>query len=204
MDDTTIKAYKHLGSQYLVNIQSYITSELHNFAKLLKSGDRVLDVGCAGGRDSKVLADYGLRVTGIDLVEDFLREARRLVPKGDFLKMDLCDIDFDDESFHGIYAAAVLLHAERESVPLVLRDFFRVLKIGGVLFVGVKEGSGSELVSDRLSNGLSRMFTYFSQEEMERYLKDAGFDILSSEICIDEAGRGGFDWIRIFAKKTSQ
>jgi SAM-dependent methyltransferase len=42
----------------------------------LGPGSRVLDVPCGGGRHSLELAARGLRVTGVDLSEDFLNVAR--------------------------------------------------------------------------------------------------------------------------------
>lgn len=203
-DSKTINAYKKLGKKYIKNIESYLTQELKEFAELLESGDSVLDVGCAGGRDSKYLSDRGFKVTGIDLVDEFLESAVKYAPKAKFINMDMCALSFPDNSFDGIWAAAVLLHLKRQEVSKAIKNFYRVLKPGGILFVGVKKGEGYKTVVDSLSDGVERYFTYFSQEEVNDVLRDSGFKIVSSNICRDEASRGDVEWIRTIAKKRRE
>ncbi len=46
----------------------------------VRAGQRVLDVACGAGRYSRALGRRGLRVTGVDLSEDLLEEARERSP----------------------------------------------------------------------------------------------------------------------------
>ncbi len=46
----------------------------------VRAGDRVLDVACGAGRYARALAASGLRVTGVDLSEELLAEARERSP----------------------------------------------------------------------------------------------------------------------------
>lgn len=46
----------------------------------LKAGQRVLDVGCGGGRYARALAARGLKVTGVDLSAEMLEAARAASP----------------------------------------------------------------------------------------------------------------------------
>ena len=46
----------------------------------VRAGQRVLDVACGGGRYSRAMARRGVRVTGVDLSEELLEEARERSP----------------------------------------------------------------------------------------------------------------------------
>jgi SAM-dependent methyltransferase len=63
-----------------------------------RANDRVLDVGCGGGRYARALARRGLRVTGVDLSEDLLAVARTASPhlpgKPDYLRRDARHLPF--------------------------------------------------------------------------------------------------------------
>ncbi|MHC5009537.1 MAG: class I SAM-dependent methyltransferase [Planctomycetota bacterium] len=62
----------------------------------LRAGDRVLDIACGAGRHARALAARGLRVTGVDLSEDLLEEAREASPNlpgtPDYLRWDIRDL----------------------------------------------------------------------------------------------------------------
>ena len=100
----TIEAYVKLGEKYLGHGKT--AREFPEFIKLLPKGGRVLDVGCAGGRDSKRFTQKGFKVIGIDLVDLFLKIARKNVPKAKFIKgnildfKQLCGLEKSDLIFH--------------------------------------------------------------------------------------------------------
>jgi SAM-dependent methyltransferase len=49
----------------------------------------ILELGCGGGRDTRVLVDAGHRVVGIDLSASAIKAAASLVPSGEFHCQDL-------------------------------------------------------------------------------------------------------------------
>lgn len=65
----------------------------------LKRGDRLLDMACGRGRHLAGFIDAGMRVTGIDLSEESVREARSHCPKADVrvhdMREPLVDVAFD-------------------------------------------------------------------------------------------------------------
>ncbi len=99
-------------------------------------GKRVLDVGCAAGAFSRVLASKGARVTGIDLNEGFIELARsRSGGRAEFRVADLSKpMPFLDSGAFDLVTASLCLHyLDDWSVPL--REFHRVLAPGGALLV---------------------------------------------------------------------
>lgn len=55
----------------------------------LPSGSAVLDIACGRGRHARCFVDAGMQVTGIDLSEESIQEARALVPQAEFHVHDM-------------------------------------------------------------------------------------------------------------------
>jgi SAM-dependent methyltransferase len=197
----TVDAYQKLGEQYLRRIKDITPKEIYGFMKLLPKRGRVLDVGCAGGRDSKRFFQKGFQVVGIDLVDTFLEEARKSVPEGEVIKMDMCELNFPQNYFDGIWANAALLHLLKKNIPEVLKDFHEVLKPNGKLHIRVKRGEGAGCEKDKLSGGEERPFTYFLKDELEGLVRAARFRIIVTRIFPDESGRKEVSWISLWAEK---
>ncbi len=201
----TIAVYNDIADSYADNVEHlYAPSERETFVSMIPKGGRILDAGCAGGRDSRYFDSQGYRVTGVDLSEKLLAVAKKKAPHIDFQQQDIRSLQFSDGSFDGIYASAVLLHLKRDELLPVLQKFNALLKPDGVMNIQVKEGRGDAVVSEKMSEGKARFFTYFQKEEMEQYLADAGFHIAKSHVYnekdINPAWRN-VSWISCFAKK---
>jgi len=197
----TIEVYKKLGKKYINNIKSLTPPEFYDFIKLLPKNSRILEIGCTGGRDAKKFVQRGFKVIAIDLVEIFLKEARKKVPQAEFIKMDMTKLKFPNNYFDAIWANAILLHLKREDVLKTLRGFYRVLKKSGKLHIRVKKGTKTTYQKDKLSNGEKRFFIYFSKSELEKFVNKAGFKIIISRILPDDAGRKNLRWISLWAEK---
>jgi ubiquinone/menaquinone biosynthesis C-methylase UbiE len=106
----------------------------------LRSGMRVLDVGCGPGSITRGLAERVApgQVVGLDLSKDTLESARRdAAARGlDNLRYEegsVYELPFADASFDVAYAHQVLQHLrEREAA---LREMLRVLRPGGRLAI---------------------------------------------------------------------
>lgn len=201
----TVAVYDTIAKEYADEIENYAPlKELTAFASLVPKGGRVLDVGCAAGRDSFYLASKGLKVIGIDLSEKLLKIARLRGSHVDFQKQDMRKLKFAPSFFEGIWASASLLHLKREEVPDVLRQFNTLLKPTGVLFISVKQGEGEADVVEKLAGSLSRHFTYFEPSELKELLKKAGFTvtrIFTWKKRPRHPDHRDLEWISCFAKK---
>ncbi len=155
-DRKTKETYESLGRAYLDSIKNVDIEGFFEFIKTLPEGGRVLDVGCAGGRDSKRFAQNGFEVVGIDLADEFLKEAKKNVPEAKFLKMDLRELDFPENYFDAIWAVAVLLHIRKESILETLNGFRKILKSKGKLFITVKRGRRAKYVREKLPGDKQR------------------------------------------------
>ena len=197
----TTKVYDSLGKKYLKDSMGLIPPERELFVKKFPKNSSLLDVGCGGGRDTKYFINLGFEVTGIDLSSVMLNEARKLVPKAKFHKMDVLGLKFPANTFDGIWAQAVLLHLKRGDVPKALKGLYKILKKGGILHVRVKHGKGEKLVKEKLSGWNERFYTYFLKSEIESLFKKSGFKIIFSKTFPDELGRKDVKWIAIWGQK---
>lgn len=202
-----ITGFKDTIAWYDANAQTYADAlenvpslELLNaFVASLPQGTRVLDAGCAAGRDSSIMKKLGFSPVGVDLSEGLLAQARKRHPDIDFVQGDFLHLPFEDDHFLGVWAHASLLHFETiEEVSKALEEFLRVLKPGGLLQLFVKEPPGTEkfsVVSDSLS-GHDRFFQWFTVDEVRDLLEKAGYTIETIFGAYqDPAGRQDVSWV---------
>jgi ubiquinone/menaquinone biosynthesis C-methylase UbiE len=114
---------------------------LDKFAEKVGKG-KVLDAGCGPGRDTEYLTEKGLDVTGIDLAEGMIEHAKDN-KKGLFKKMDIRDLEFEDNNFEGIWCNTVMHFFPPEQMPEILDELKRVLKDEGVFYISFKIGEGT-------------------------------------------------------------
>jgi ubiquinone/menaquinone biosynthesis C-methylase UbiE len=167
------------------------------FIGLLLKNALILDAGCGPGRDVKFFLENKLRVIGIDYAKAMIEKAKEVVPNGEFHVMDLMKLEFESNYFDGVWTTGVLVHFAENELKIVLREFGRVLKPNGIIYICTRIGKGSK-VEMGLEGG-SFIINYFEKENIINFLKENNFEIISSEITEDDRGRG-FDWISIFAK----
>ncbi|MFB6141282.1 MAG: class I SAM-dependent methyltransferase [Halosimplex sp.] len=115
--------------------------------RYFEEGGSVLDVGCGAGRVAHLLAERGFDVTGIDVSEPLVAEARSLFPEIDFRVADIRDAPFPAESFdHVVFSFFGLDYVlpKRERVA-ALAEIRRLLRPSGV-FVFSSHNSWHPLV----------------------------------------------------------
>ncbi len=100
---------------------------------------RLLDLGCGAGTWSARIASEhpSLRVTGVDVGEEFIAVARERHASGrvDFRVADFLTLPFADGTFDCVYADNVLEHAF--NIDATLAEVRRTLVDGGVLIAAV-------------------------------------------------------------------
>ncbi|MFW9869315.1 MAG: class I SAM-dependent methyltransferase [Candidatus Thorarchaeota archaeon] len=147
-------------------------------------GKKLLDAGCGEGYLARHYAKKGALVTGIDLSERLIETAKQLTVDGsvDFCVDDLCEIQtISNPEFDIILCNLVLLN-----IPCLddaLKEFQRVLKIGGILVFSIVHpafnfyGPGSWEMGEKSTETKRReglffkIDRYFEEEEYQHYWK---------------------------------
>jgi len=99
----------------------------------IRSGSRVLDVGCGSGEFLRTLAERGAVATGVDPAPGMVALARTLAPLADVRIAEAEDLPFADASFDVVTAVNALQFAD-DTVD-ALAEFARVLAPGGFVAV---------------------------------------------------------------------
>jgi ubiquinone/menaquinone biosynthesis C-methylase UbiE len=110
---------------------------LGRLAELLQPGQRILDAGCGYGRIAIPLALSGHRVTGLDVSDTLLTDARERAERESasvrWIHDSMCHMHLDDGSFDVVLCLWSAFHEllENEEQARAIGEFHRVLKPGG-------------------------------------------------------------------------
>jgi 2-polyprenyl-6-hydroxyphenyl methylase/3-demethylubiquinone-9 3-methyltransferase len=107
---------------------------LNKLRTLCDHKGHILDVGCGGGFLSNELARQGYQVTGVDVSPESLRVAKAhdVTKTVKYEVADAFHLPYPDQSFDAVTAMDFLEHVDRPD--LVIKEFSRVLKPGGLFF----------------------------------------------------------------------
>ncbi|MFJ3285484.1 class I SAM-dependent methyltransferase [Streptomyces sp. NPDC086669] len=155
----------------------------------------VLDAGCGSGRDYIEFSSRGVDVMGVDLSIGLLKLAEEAGCRK-LAMSDLRKLPVQDASFAGVWSCASLVHMPPSGSRKAVSEFGRVLMPGGVLFLTVRHGSGTEWRND--GAGGSRWFQLYGKDELESIVTGVGFSIQTSVV---EPGLVRGSWISVFATK---
>jgi cyclopropane fatty-acyl-phospholipid synthase-like methyltransferase len=164
------------------------------FARLPTTAD-VLELGCGQGGTARRIVDAGHRYTGVDLSEEQLRRARRLVPETEFRHADIADLAFEKESFDAVVSLYVFGHLPRAELPELLGRIAGWLRPGGQLLATFGR-SGGEGVEDDW-RGVPMFFGSYTDDDTLALLDRAGFEVERAEVVpiVEPEGSASFLWV---------
>jgi len=171
---------------------SIFRRELEAMAHRWQKGS-LLNIGCAHGPDFLPLKQ-GFDLHGVDFSSRMLSFARQYAEKFEFavnlFLADVCHLPFSDESFDWAISVATYHHIKgKNERQTALKELRRVLKTGGEAFITVWNrwqprfwlGGREVAVPWRTKDEtLQRYYYLFSYPELEKLVKQAGFQVLKS------------------------
>lgn len=179
---------------------------LQRFADEVRGKGRACDIGCGPGQIAAWLYDHCdlTDVIGVDLSANFIAEARKLHPQIEFQQGDMLALDFEDNSLAGVTAFYCLIHIPHAQIVDALKEIKRVLIPGGVLLLTFHIGSDIVHVDEFFEQQVSMDFVMFQPDEMEGYLRDAGYERIETTVRAPYAPEVEHQSHRayIFARKT--
>lgn len=142
---------------------------------------RALEVGCGPGHITKMIADTGAKVTGVDLAPRMVAVASELYPGIEFKEANAEQLPFDADTFDVVIVNFSIHHFARPEKAC--SEIHRVLKPGGrFVFAGpieqfgfgaFIEGLTAHHTMDELPHG--PIYLGATQQDYENLMREAGF-----------------------------
>ena len=146
----------------------------------LKTGSKVLELGCGTGYFTRELVDTGAFITAIDISSDLLGEARKEITASnvEFRIDNAYGMSFAGESFDHVVGSSVLHHLE---IRKALFEVYRVLRSGGHIAFTEPNMMNPQIAMQKNIPAIKRRMgdspdeTAFFKWQIKRLLQEAGF-----------------------------
>lgn len=170
---------KSIGLQFLSNLE---TSFIEEHTKNDKSTLYYLDMGVGTGRNSEILLDKGIDVTGMDISENMLRETKQklghYVEKGQ-LRLQRIDLNkklpFSEGEFDGALCIRVIKYLANWKD--LISEAGRVIKKDGVFILEISDRYFVQGILRPLGN-----YRTFQVAEVEETFSKEGFELLDKRV----------------------
>ncbi len=150
---------------------------------------RLLDAGCGSGKYSLPLQMRGFEVAGVDVSLKALKMLRESSKNRELdigiIAGNVFQLPFVDGSFDIIWCYGVLQHLLLTEREFAVREFRRILRNEGILFLEVfgkddMRFGGIEVEPDTFSRKNGIVYHYFDKNEIEELLRDFTCNIIES------------------------
>lgn len=148
--------------------------------------ESLLDLGCGIGNLTAALKKEkpSLKVTGIDINKKAIKKANTLFPQTNFLKADISNLPFKNNTFEIITGFDILEHLSNPKK--VLKEVYRILKKGGIVHFSTplegQPGTLYWLLSYLNWHGKEKYAGHqqkFSRSSFLKLIKKSGFKIIN-------------------------
>ena len=170
---------------------------INSFIAALPKHGKVLDLGCGNGIPiGKKISDSGLKITGIDVSDEMIKEYQKNVPGSLAIRMPMTQIDWK-EKFDGIISSYSMLCLPPKDFDIVSEKIVRSLKKGGWFLLTLNEGDSSFGEVQEVQ-GQQMYSTGMSEGEIRDYFEPKGMRIEKMEREVENSKEYGEEHMMLF------
>ena len=186
MSDPLTKAiresYDRLAEEYARRIANELEHKpldrelLDSFARATAGRGEICDMGCGPGHVARYLHDAGANVFGLDLSPGMV-QARKLNSDIPFREGNMMALEIPDDTLAGVAAFYAIVNIPRQSLPLVFREIYRVLRPDGLLLLAFHTGDEVLHEEELWGQKISMDFLLFPASAIKSDLESTGFAV---------------------------
>lgn len=158
-----------------------------------KKNPRVLELGCAHGRDASEILRYTSNYIGVDASEELLRIAQDKLPKVKFIRQTFDKLKFSERSFDIIIEFASIMHYDKIDLRRISHNVHKWLDEEGLLMISMKEGKYSKF----FSKGYGQRVQYTYEIDDIKVMIENLFEIIN----IEKAHLRNQSWFTMILRK---
>ncbi|MFX1503369.1 MAG: class I SAM-dependent methyltransferase [Promethearchaeota archaeon] len=157
---------------------------LSDFSSRIPKNGRILDAGCGNGAYSLILSQK-LEVFGVDISEKQI-ELEKNALKARFICQDMTKLTFPDEYFNGIVSYYAIIHIPREEQFELLKNFYRLLKINGIVLLTFHSMDDPESYNENFFNsGIKIFWSGYDEVTNLKMVQEIGFKTIWSKSVLE-------------------
>ena len=189
----TLRFYETNAENYAKQTLAADLSEINErFARHLRPGASILDVGCGAGRDLHAFRLRGFSPVGLE-PSAALAEIARSYTGCRVTVGRVEDMTYASE-FDGAWACASLLHLPRHRFPVAMKRIAAAVKTAGPLFLSMQQGVGEFTAPD------GRFYSLYQPDALALAVETAGLELVEVWDTGDSLGDRPIRWINLIAR----
>lgn len=182
-----IQTYNQVAESYATQRHDELSAKpldqllLKAFASTNKQKGPFADFGCGPGQTTRFIYDNGIEdITGIDISQAMIEEAKKLHPQIKFETGDLLNISYAPNHFGSALAFYAIVHFTYEEVARAFSEVNRVLKKGGHFLFSFHVGDETVHFDTARDIVVDIDLYYFQTERIIALLQHTGFEIIDA------------------------
>lgn len=174
------------------------------FAEVVRAGGggQVADLGCGPGHVTAHLDELGLAAFGVDASPAMIELARQAHPGLRFEVGSMAAPDIADGALDGVLSRWSVIHTPPQELPVILKEFHRVLAPGGHLLIGFSGSDDASHPTQVFDHAVAPAYRWWP-EHLAAMLREAGLAEVARMVREPEpTDRRQFKAIQLLARKA--